>query len=396
VSTTLADIIAESRRLLAEQGHLLACESALYDTANKPSTGKPAAESNANSALTAAKAQNATDQARLTGAFFEVPFRLAGLKPVVDGFVYEGMPAQIAKAFAEADQISAPAHRTRDPKTDTWHVTSGDSHFEIHELPSSREAAKTQVVDEQSKSPQKDASARDSDKQPSETATHEASVVKEQAAVTKRSSRNIPEYAITKSSLELEIEERPRMFKCEFIGRTVRGEDIRFGSAMIEVTDEGKPKGRPELTLVASHYVNGDEYALHIYDDVVMTPSGIPRGQGARTSATRYALDEFGRVYEKKFHRPLTSWGGILAWENLLHFQREYVALRGGGMARKQALEAAVKATSFGKHRVEAGFTELGVDATDDELIDLRDGRGQQLAPGRVEVVARKPLPPRE
>ncbi|HET9622147.1 MAG TPA: hypothetical protein VFP84_12325, partial [Kofleriaceae bacterium] len=356
MAADLADIVAQARRLLVEQGLLLTREAALYDAADQP----------------AAKAQTAADQAHLAGAFLEVPFRLAGLQPVVDGFVYEGTPAQIAKAFADADQLGKPAPRTRDAKTGTWHVTSGDARFEIRERAELRAAAANEH------SVEHDA--------PEASSTTEPAITN-----TKRSSRNLPEYPIRRSSLEVEIQERPGMFRCEFIGRTLQGADVGFGSAMLELTDDGNPKGRPELTLMASYYVNGDEYALHVYDDVVMSSSGVPRGQGVRTSITRYALDEFGRIYEKHFKRPLRVWGGILAWENLLHFQREYVALRRNGMERKQALEAAVKETSFGRHRVEAGFTVLGIDATDDALIDLRDGRVPQLAPTRVEVFARKP-----
>jgi hypothetical protein len=116
--------VDDARALLADHATVLGQEARLYVHA----AGKPAAT---------ARAQNAADQAGLAGTFIEAPFRLVGLRAVVDGEVFEGTPKQIADALATADRSGMPPGRTRDPQTGVWRITSGGGTYEIHELGSS-------------------------------------------------------------------------------------------------------------------------------------------------------------------------------------------------------------------------------------------------------------------
>jgi hypothetical protein len=106
--------------LLAHQRRLLLDERDLY--AQLARDGRPI---------------DATRNAEALGAlgadFAEVPLRLARLQSVVGDRIFEGTPAQIARAFQIAEQAGVAMSRTRDPVTGIWKVTAGGRPLEIRE-----------------------------------------------------------------------------------------------------------------------------------------------------------------------------------------------------------------------------------------------------------------------
>jgi hypothetical protein len=159
----------------------------------------------------------------------------------------------------------------------------------------------------------------------------------------------------------------------------------------LELTPRGEPAKPPTMSLQASAFVDGQEHAARIYPEVVVGPAGRAVGQGERIPLTLHVLRRFGRFYERRFGYPLKAWAGRLAFENKLNFQREYARLIEFGVSPQQAIQTAVKKTSFGRHRISEGFTELTVRTTQPEPIDLGEGFGVRDVPATIDVVAERP-----
>jgi hypothetical protein len=218
----------------------------------------------------------------------------------------------------------------------------------------------------------------------------EAMALEAEAAETK--GRGLPEWPIAKATIKPEvIETDARVLEYELVGKTSTGKKVEFGSVALELSPRGEPAKPPIMSLKASAFVDGTEYAAHIYDEIVIGAAGRPLGRGPRISLTRYVLDAFGEFYERRFGYPLKAWGGNLAFENKLHYQREYVRLIDKGVPPEVAVNEAAKRISYGRHRIEAGFSKLTV--TPDPLVpvDLGPGFGIREVPPKVEIVAEKP-----
>jgi hypothetical protein len=219
---------------------------------------------------------------------------------------------------------------------------------------------------------------------------NEATALESEAAETK--GRGLPEWPVTKATIKPEvIETDPRVLEYEINGKTITGKKVDFGSVSLSLTPDGEPAGLPTMYLQASVFVDGKQYAAHIYEEIVMGPAGHPVGRGQPISLTRYVLDRFGEFYERRFGRPLKKWDGLLADWNKLSYQREYARLRDKGVPRDIAKVEAAKKISYGRHRVEAGFTELDVTINEPVSVDLGKGFGVKEVPTRVEVKAEKP-----
>jgi hypothetical protein len=374
----------EIRAILAAYAVLLRQETRLYQHAS-------------GDAAKAAGRQSAADHSALSDAFVEVAFRLAGLRPVVDGAVFEGTARQIADAFAAADKIGVPPTRARDPRTGVWHVTSGDRAYEVREVETShREHARrdgaTAAGDTSGSTADTKATGRGGRPEVGLQARPVEGAEQKTASLDGGSDgRGLPEYPIARSTLEPEITDNGSgKLTYEIIGRTAAGMEVSFGTVKLALTPDGLPAKPPTMSLEATAFIAGKEYALHIYDDVAARRNSVPEGRGIRTPLTRYALDMFGHFYEWRFGRPLTEWAGMLAYSNKLNFQREYARLRDAGAKEPQLSIAAVKAISFGRHRVDAGFTQLEVKAVDPEVVDLGEGLGAREVPTHIEVIARK------
>jgi hypothetical protein len=204
--------------------------------------------------------------------------------------------------------------------------------------------------------------------------------------------RGLPECPVARSTIEPEvIHIDPRALEYHVTGKTATGKRVDFGSVELKLTPHGDPESPPTMSLQASVFVDGAEHAAHIYDEVVPGPGGHPVGRGARTSLTRYVLDSFGRFYERRFGHPLKAWGGRLAFENKLNFQREYARLTDDNVPPDVVAIEAVKRISYGQHRIAEGFTKLTVHTDQPVPVDLGKGFGIKDVPMTIDVLAEKP-----
>jgi hypothetical protein len=120
--------------------------------------------------------------------------------------------------------------------------------------------------------------------------------------------RGLAEYPVAKSTIEPElIDTDPRALEYLIKGKTLTGKRVDFGSVELELTPQGDPAAPPTMSLGASAFVDGTEYAARIYDEVISVPGGHPVGRGTRISLTRYAMDSFERFYQGRFHYPLKA-----------------------------------------------------------------------------------------
>lgn len=87
--------------------------------------------------------------------------------------------------------------------------------------------------------------------------------------------------------------------------------------------------------------------------------------------------------------------GGLLAWKNLINFQREFAKIRDANPTLSEGVvaERAALATSFGQHRVGVGYGNLTVRYGNMADITLNDGTVLRNVPQWVEVQAEPTTP---
>ena len=203
--------------------------------------------------------------------------------------------------------------------------------------------------------------------------------------------RGLPECPVARSTLAAEVIEADHRLEYVITGKTPTGKQVDFGSVELELTPQGDPAKPPTMSLGASAFIDGAEYAAHIYDEIVIGPGGHATGRGQRTSLTRHALTSFGQFYERRFGHPLKAWRGRLAFQNKLNFQREYVRLREEGVPAEVAKVEAVRRISYGIHRIDEGFTKLTVDVLTEEDVNLGEPFGTRYVPTDITILAEKP-----
>ncbi len=138
--------------------------------------------------------------------------------------------------------------------------------------------------------------------------------------------------------------------------------------------------------------MRGPSHAAHFYDEVgPPVGGGPPVGKGQRISATRYALERSIELYGRRFGHAPDTLDGLLAWDNKLHFQLEWVRLRqlNPNLPAEDVAIAAVRNISFGKHRIALGFDDFKVKILATERSILH-GHEQHGVPSRICVEARK------
>jgi hypothetical protein len=394
--------VEQARALLADHAAVLQRELRFYDiAATKPATD--------------ARAQAAADQSALGGTFVEASFRLAGLRPVVDGAIFEGTARQITGAFAAADQSGVPPKRTRDPQTGAWRVTSGDRTYEIrdrggapgdqadHGLP--READTSSRASDPAVKPAGRAEPGKPPASASKPVEAAESSPAAHAADPKRvpppapdldeeadaRGSGLPEFPIAIKQVSADVDERGHYFAVLFRGRTITGGDVRLGTGSVGVDEDGIPQGSPSFELTARYHHDRKDYAVKIYDDVAPAGGGgAPVGQGSRTALTEYALQKFIARYKAKFGSEPEEIFGILADSNKLHYQREYTKLVLGGIDEHTAAVEAARRISFGVHRIKAGYTAFEVAVGSPALVDLGT-LGVHQVPTSIRVTVRRP-----
>ena len=109
---------------------------------------------------------------------------------------------------------------------------------------------------------------------------------------------------------------------------------------------------------------------------------------------TRYVIGRFIERYKARFGHAPRALGGSLAFENKRNFQVEFIKLVRGGMNEKDALNAAARNISYGRHRIDAGYSQLEVrtdNPRDWQPLDIGDGKKQMRVPQYIEIVGRQP-----
>ena len=109
-----------ARDLLIERRRLLLREGQIYQ--ELAAAGHPVPQK-----------RYAEDLAAFGAEFADVPLQFGGLKPVVEGQVYEGTKKQINDAFAEADKMGVLPERTFDDTKGVWRIKAGERTIEVHD-----------------------------------------------------------------------------------------------------------------------------------------------------------------------------------------------------------------------------------------------------------------------
>ena len=206
--------------------------------------------------------------------------------------------------------------------------------------------------------------------------------------------RGLPEYPVAKTSLEATNDGRGNYFAVVFTARTLDGETLQLAEAYVQLSEDGLPSDLPTLRLGASCRRNNQDYAVHIYEEVVPDQHGgvIPSARGERTSLTAYALDKFISRYKARFNHEPGGFFGTLVDSNRLNYQREYKMLVNNGVEEPIARIEAIKQISFGEHRIARGYSVFNVTLSGWSKVDLGPGLGvQKRVPTSIEVEARKP-----
>jgi hypothetical protein len=170
----------------------------------------------------------------------------------------------------------------------------------------------------------------------------------------------------------------PDGLTCDLID-TVSG--AKLGSAEVPLTPDGRPAGGPRLDL---HPRNS---TLPDGSNAILK---APKGFAWTDVAMRAAID----AYTKRFGTGPLNMDGELAWGNLANFQTEFAKIRAEnpGLAEGVVAERAVRAISFGKHRVAWGYGNITVQYGNmgDVVIN---GTTLQNVPQSVQVGARPTTP---
>jgi hypothetical protein len=136
---------------------------------------------------------------------------------------------------------------------------------------------------------------------------------------------------------------------------------------------------------------HGEEHAVHIYEDAMLPGGdGAPMGLGERSSTTRFILSSFNKLYHERFGEEPPALGGLLAWENLRNFQREYHKSRQDGMSVEDIAQVAIRRASFGKHRAALGYDHFELTLGKPDFVDLGPDLGMQKVPVSASAVAHR------
>jgi hypothetical protein len=163
----------------------------------------------------------------------------------------------------------------------------------------------------------------------------------------------------------------------EYVGRFIDGESgADYGYGEVEADPDGSPKGGPHLTIDPTN---------------ARLPDGSPvrltaRGFSWTIESLRAIIDAFRR----RFGRGPSDMGGLLAWKNLLNFQREFARIRAEnpGLAEGVVAERAARATSFGQHRIALGYGDISVRYGNMGDVTTPSGEVLRNVPQWVEVKA--------
>ena len=155
----------------------------------------------------------------------------------------------------------------------------------------------------------------------------------------------------------------------------------KYGYAEVEATPQGKPSGGPHLTIdpTNARLPNGDPVNLKS-NGFSWTPESL-----------RAAMDAFKR----KFGSEPRNMDGLIAWSNLLNFQRAFARIRAAnpGMSLRLVAEQAAREISFGKHRIGLGYGDISVEFGNFGDVTAPNGDVLTNVPKYVYIHAKPVLP---
>lgn len=155
--------------------------------------------------------------------------------------------------------------------------------------------------------------------------------------------------------------------------------------ASVYIPVDGSP---PHTSLQNSTYTGGKYYKVRLVE------------RGEALPLTTYAIRFAERLYKEKIGGEMNEIGGSLGMDNLTNFQRAYLAARENKVKHEDALLLAARSISYGRRRIEAGYTELEVRVKGDLIDDVyRTDLGPEYAtsvsktkvPSGITIIGRKP-----
>ncbi len=170
----------------------------------------------------------------------------------------------------------------------------------------------------------------------------------------------------------------------------VEGKWVKLGEAYIYVDAAGKPLDTPPAGGAAKPPDLWLDNRVKLGDEKVKV--SLPPEGG---SITKRSLNALIGAFKSKFGREPTDLGGELASENQLNFQREYAKAIAQGQTPEDAKMTAIKNISFGKSRLDIGFSDLQVQTEGTVQKDFGPPLGVQSVPEQIFVTARRPAAPK-
>jgi hypothetical protein len=333
-----------SLEVLAKHHELLTEELDLIDAlAKDPARLEAAGIQRAELGLMHRETASQLDAARDPDAAL-LPLHLAGLEELVPGALWKGTRDQIEHAVATIARTTPDAKVHHEPGTTRWRIEHADRSVVINERPP--------------------------------TNIH---------------GRGLPPYAIRKSDVSVEESTSAGYYVVTFSSTGADGARIHVGQGVVRLGNHHQPDEPPHFTIAP--FVRGTEieYAVHIHGDVTFAGNGsVPAGHGERTPVTRFVLEQYLSLFEARFGHAPDALGGILAWENLLNFQREWYKATTAQLSDDDAAQAAIRKVSYGKHRVALGYDCFEVSVDRWEWVDLGPGLGVRHVPTGVDVLAHR------
>lgn len=210
-------------------------------------------------------------------------------------------------------------------------------------------------------------------------------------AETPNESRRTSDYRPHPSSVpEVIVDNAARVKAGDMAGDATRGwmcelvdaeTGATYGYAEVEATPRGGPSGGPHLTIDPTKAQMPDR------SPVRLTARGF--------SWTEASLRAANESFRRKFGRGPANMNGLLAWRNLLNFQKEFARIRGDnpGLSPGVIAERAARAISFGRHRIALGYGDITVRFGNMGDVPLADGTVLRNVPQLVEVQAEPTTP---
>jgi hypothetical protein len=190
-----------------------------------------------------------------------------------------------------------------------------------------------------------------------------------------------PEYPVARGDLHINTEKTERNWTIEIKAPLSNGRYHVVGEGLVSLDASGHPIGGPEFYIEKNVHVNGVDGKVQIYD------------RGTKQSATDLVLDEAIARFKTEFGHAPDTLPGHLAFENKRNFQRAYAVALRDGKSVDDARQIAIRSISFGRSRIERGYDDIKVEATNDGLVDLGEPLGVQRVPTVIHIEARRSKP---